>query len=70
MVSVPLRELLAVFGDTVMLTLAAPVPLAPLAIVIQLASERAVHEQPLSVLTVIAREPPDACIEMVVAESV
>jgi hypothetical protein len=69
-VSVPLRELLAVFGDTVMLTLPAPVPLAPLATVIQLASERAVHEQLLSVLTVIAREPPAAWIEMLVAESV
>jgi hypothetical protein len=62
------RAALAVFADTLNPTLPAPVPLAPLAIDIQLASDLAVHVQLLSVVTVTELDPPAAGMDIVVAE--
>jgi hypothetical protein len=58
-VSVPVLAL-PVFGRTVNVTFPAPVPLAPVTIVIQAALLCAVHAQPPEVDTAIGLPPPPA----------
>ena len=56
----PVRTASVEFAVTLTLTAPFPVPLAPLAIVIQPLSDAAVHVQSPGVVTVTELDPPDA----------
>ena len=70
MVNVPVRTALVGFEETVMLTVPAPLPLAPPVTDIQPLSDVAVHVQWLAALTVTELDPPDASNDRDEAESV
>jgi hypothetical protein len=67
-VSVPLRAVLPAFGATEYPTVPLPLPLAPEAIVIQVALLRAVQEHALGAVTATLPLPPTAATEALVGE--
>jgi hypothetical protein len=69
MVTVPVREVVAVFWATEMETVPLPDPLAPLVTVIHAALETAVQEQPLVEVTFTLALPPLLPTEVEVALS-
>jgi hypothetical protein len=70
MVTVPVREVVAVFWATEMETVPLPEPLAPLVTVIHAAFDTAVQEQPLVEVTFTLALPPllPTDVEVVLSE--
>jgi len=69
-VSVPVRDAVDVFADTVYVTVPFPLPLLPLVILTQLRLSVALHAQPLVVVTATLAELPPAAIAGVVGDTV
>ena len=69
-VSVPVRELVAVFGDTLYATQPLPLPAAPLLMPSHDAPLDAVHAQPVAVVTLVVPLPPPAAMLAEVGEIV
>lgn len=62
-VNVPVREVIAVFGDTLYATLPLPLPAAPSLMPIHDALLDAVHAQPVAAVTLmVPPSPPDAML--------
>src|SRR5207244_7607218 len=69
-VSVPVREVPAVFAATLNVTLPLPEPDAPVVTVIHVALLTAVHAQPVGAVTVVLPVPPPATTDWLVGEIV
>src|SRR5205814_4556552 len=69
-VSVPVRDVPAVFAATLNVTLPLPEPDAPVVTVIHVALLTAVHAQPVGAVTVVLPVPPAAATDWLVGEIV